>query len=433
MRRLFWIAAGLLLALLAACGAQETPEGDAPPVTLRVVTSFGGEDGSRSNYEAAVAAYEAETGNVVLDNSAASNEEWKARVLTDFETGSEPDVLFFFTGATAEPFIRAGKVVSLEEIRTVYPDYAGNMDESKLPRASDGQHYAVPMLGYWEYLYVNKAVLAACGVALPDGDYAWERFLEDCQAIRAGGYTPIACSLAEVAHYWFEYAVLNNGGPVRHLEVPSLDEAGRLKENGTALAWIAGLEDIKDLYELGFFPEDTLTVGDAETAARFGEGQAAFLLDGSWKLGYFARHYPERLEDLAVCCVPAKSARRAADAIGGISSGFYITRRAWEDPEKREAAAAFVSHMTADETVDSFATTELTALKKAPPQEELDPLRRSAAETLAGASSLTGAVQDTISSEARGSLFANIQNVVTGKMTAREAVEEAMRLNRPFS
>ena len=160
----------MLLALLTACGQKEGQDTDAPSVTLRVVTSYGGDDGNRKNYEAAIAAYEAATGCVILDNSSTSNEEWKARVLTDFETGSEPDVLLFFANADARSIIQAGKVVSVEEIRQEYPGYAGNMDDAKLPAASDGLHYAVPVTGYWEFLYVNKAVLAECGVALPGPD-----------------------------------------------------------------------------------------------------------------------------------------------------------------------------------------------------------------------------------------------------------------------
>ena len=113
-------------------------------VTLNVVTSYGGDDGNRGSFEAAVKAYEASTGNKVNDGSATSNEEWKAKVLTDFETGSEPDVLFFFTNADAEPFISAGKVVSIEEIRAEYPDYATNMRDSMLAVAADGKQYAVP-------------------------------------------------------------------------------------------------------------------------------------------------------------------------------------------------------------------------------------------------------------------------------------------------
>ena len=82
-------------------------------------------------------------------------------------------------------------------------------------------------------------------------------------------------------------------------------------------AWLAGLGDIKDLYERGYFSEDTLTAGDTETTALFGEGGAAFLLDGSWKAGYFTEHYPERLEELTVCCVPAKGTRQGLSLVLG--------------------------------------------------------------------------------------------------------------------
>ena len=91
----------------------ETP---AAPVTLNIVTPYGGDDGNRANFENAVASYEAETGNTVNDGSATSNEEWKAKVLTDFETGSEPDVLFFFTNADAEPFISTGKMTAEDAV-----------------------------------------------------------------------------------------------------------------------------------------------------------------------------------------------------------------------------------------------------------------------------------------------------------------------------
>ena len=154
-RILALLLAALTLVSLAAC-AGEAP---APaPEKLRVVTSYGRGDGNRKNYEAAVASYEAETGNRVIDESSTSNEEWKNQVLTDFMTGSEPDVLFYFTDVDAEPFIKAGRVVSIEEIRQEYPDYATNMKSAMMATASDGLHYAVPSTGYWENLFVNRRV-----------------------------------------------------------------------------------------------------------------------------------------------------------------------------------------------------------------------------------------------------------------------------------
>ena len=92
---------------------------EAKPVEIRVVTSYGGDDGNRANFEEAVAGYEAATGNTVVDESATANEQWKAQVKADFQTGSEPDVLFFFTGTDASEFIKNGKVCLLYTSRCV--------------------------------------------------------------------------------------------------------------------------------------------------------------------------------------------------------------------------------------------------------------------------------------------------------------------------
>lgn len=443
------LAGALTLGLLAGCSGGTASDPSAPPASqapatqqaatpapapaataeLTVVTSYGGDDGNRKNYEAAVAEFEANTGNTVLDASATSNEEWKAKVLTDFETGTEPDVLFFFTNADAEPFVQAGKVVDIDTIRASYPDYATNMKDAMFAVASDGKNYAVPSSGIWENLFVNTKVLADCGVAVPGPDYTWDQFLADCQTIKDKGYTPIACSLFEVPHYWFEFMVMNHGSVDNHLDIPTLDADGKLVMDATAEKWIAGLNDIKDLYEKGFFPNNTLTATDPETVQLYTDGEAAFLLDGSWKVGFLSGNYPDQLNDYALAFVPARGERKATDMIGDISMGYFITQKAWNDPAKRDAAVAFVEHMTSDAVLSTFVTTEGTALKNGASPAGLNPLQQSAADANAKASGFVGAVQDKLTKEARGDLFANVQNVVTGAMTAEEAVASAIALN----
>ena len=419
----------LTLLPLAGCGQRKAETKTEPTVELNVVTSYGRDDGNRKSFEAAVASFEEKTGYRIVDGSSTSNEEWKNKVLTDFMTGSEPDVLFYFTNVDAEPFINAGRVVSIEEIREEYPDYATNMKEALMAVASDGRHYAVPSSGYWENLFVNRRVLEACGLPLPGPEYTWDAFLSDCEIIRTAGYTPIACSLFEIPHYWFEFAVLNNGTLADHLTVPHLDAEGRLVRDAAAESWIAAIEDIKTLYEAHDLPENTLTATDAETVALFAEGRAAFLIDGSWKVGFLTEYYPEHLDDYVVSYVPGKGTRRATEAIGGISMGYFITRKAWNDPQKRAAAVSFVFHMTSEEVLSSFITTEVTALIDGADPAGLNAIQQSAAETNAHITGIVGAVQDTISGEAKSELFADIQKCVTGQMSAAEAVEAAVRLN----
>ncbi len=405
----------------AAAAATEAPA-PAEPVSLTVVTSYGGDDGNRANYEAALAGYEAATGNKVLDASATSNEEWKAKVMTDFETGTEPDVLFYFNGNDSDAIVSAGKVVSLDDIRAAYPEYATNMKADMLvPSSVDGKIYSVPVNGYWESMYVNTKVLATAGVTLPGAGYTWDQFLLDCQKIKDAGFTPVAVSLQEVPHYWFEFTVYNNGNTANHLNVPaaSTDETG--------MKWAKGLEDIKALYDAGYLPENTLTATDAETVQLMADGQAAFLIDGSWKIGFFQTNCADHLEDFALAYVPAKGERQATDLIGGISMGYYITKKAWDDPAKRDAAVKFVEYMTSDEQVSIFSVTAVTALKNGvTPAANLDSLQKSAIAMCAGATSVVGAVQDKLTAEQRGDLFANVKNIVTGKITAPEAIDSAL-------
>lgn len=330
----------------SVAGSTGSSAPEAKPVEIRVVTSYGGDDGNRANYEEAVAGYEAATGNTVVDESATSNEQWKAQVKADFQTGSEPDVLFFFTGTDASEFIKNGKVVSIEEIRKEYPDYASNMLDAAMPLSFvDAKAYAVPSSGYWEGMFVNKTVLADCGLEVPGPDTTWDEFMEMCETIKSKGYTPIACSLQEVPHYWFEFCILNQGDVAKHAEVPAsgADEAGQ--------RWVAGLNTLKEMYEKGYFPANTLTAGDADTFQMMADNKAAFAIDGSWKVGWFtgsedAAGNVEDIDDYTVTYVPGSGSRKATDIVGGISMGYYITEKAWSDPEKRDAAVQFVEYMT---------------------------------------------------------------------------------------
>ena len=108
-------------------------EGDG--VTLNVTTTFAGTESNVQLYQDTIKAWSEETGNTVEDASATADEAFKARVIADFETGAEPDVLFYFNGNDSNPFVEAGKVVSIDEIREVYPDYASNMKDDMIPAA----------------------------------------------------------------------------------------------------------------------------------------------------------------------------------------------------------------------------------------------------------------------------------------------------------
>lgn len=424
----------VLLTAALAGGTLTGATAGAKGTELNVTTTFAGEDGNAQNFKDAVAQWEEMTGNQVNDASATSDEAFKARVEMDFQTGADPDVLFFFNGADANTFIEAGKVVSIDTVREEYPEYADNMNDDLITASpADGVKYAVPVNGFWEAMFVNTAVLDAAGVEVPGEDYTWEAFLEDCQKIKDAGYAPVAAALGNIPHYWWEYTIFNNGDVENHTEIPAdIEGAG---------AWVKGMEDMKALYEAGYFPENTLSATDDETFAMFVEDKAAFLIDGSWKVGGIAgacQSDPddvstldaEKLDKFTVTYVPGKGERKATDLIGGLSMGYYISTAAWEDETKREAAVGFVEYMTSDEMVAKFAQHTASALKETPQVDEtqFNSLQKKSMEMMTGVTSLTGAVQDLFNGECRVSTFDGMPQIVTGEVAPEDAVAEGLAI-----
>ena len=410
---------------LSACGAKDDPKtGEAKPgVTIEVNTMYGGDEYGRVFTEA-TAKWEEETGYKVSVSTNSSDEAYKKRILMDFQTGAEPDVLFYFSGMDSNPLVANKRVISIEDIRKLYPEYATNMKEGMMKASTyDGKVYAVPVNGYWEALYVNLKALKALGLTMPDKNTDWEEFLELCETIREAGKTPIAASLTEIPHYWFEYCIYNHQTPESHSVVPEF-----LVDN-MAQAWIAGLKDIKSMYEKRYFPDNTLYISDEGAKEMFLSGKAVFLLEGSW----YASTINDRPDagDFAVTYVPGTDTRTTTDSISGLSTGYFITKKAWEDDEKREAAVRFVEYMTGDEMVSRFSNISATALKNGTaPSEETSEFLRSARDMAEGATGFSEAVQDFVPANCRAPIFENMQKLMQGTADIEDAVREVIALKK---
>ena len=103
-------------------GTQASDSGDSAeaknPVTLKTVSMFGGTDPNKETYDAINQEVMDQYDYITIeDNSQTSDEEWKAQVNADFSVGNEPDVIQFFTDATADSIIATDKLVSIEDIR----------------------------------------------------------------------------------------------------------------------------------------------------------------------------------------------------------------------------------------------------------------------------------------------------------------------------
>ncbi len=395
MRRWISLLTSLLLLLTPGLG-----EG----IILHTVSSFAGSDSAAGAYVDILKAYEAESGNIVLDVSAVSDEAWKTGVLQDFAAGNEPDILFFFAaGADSAPIL--SRVVPVEEINEAYPEL--NLPENDALRESDGRVYAVPVRAFWEGLFVNVDVFEALDVPLPAD---WDSFCHAIRVFRENGVVPIAISLSDIPHYLVEFALLACASPE--------DLRARPRSLGQVPAsWFEAMALIYELAEMGAFADNAFATNESASTALFRDKKAAMQIDGSWLVSSLPS---ESIASTMVLPVPVRSGTGwAENCIGGVSMGFYLTRRAWRSG-RRDAAAALLGMLTREESIRRLG---YSGLKGA--------LIDSAEEMLHGRG-LIGPLQDAMDQSAREVwLLECVPAVAEGRMTPSECWERVMALH-PF-
>ena len=400
MRIRKWIAAVAALVLMITAGAGLAEDG----VTLRTISCFAGPDGSAEEYVAILKRYESMSGNTVIDNSSIIDETWKTAILKDFAAGNEPDILFFFAaGGDSAPIL--SRVVSLEEINAAYPDI--NLQEEDVLREPDGKVYAVPVRGFWEGLFVNTDLFDKYQAPLPKD---WASLLEAIRIFRENDIVPIAISLSDVPHYLAEMSVLacatkeeQQARPKTFEEVPA--------------SWFEAMGVIRELAEAGAFADNAWRTDDESSTALFVAQKAAMKIDGSW----LDSNFPHKMMDsLAVLPMPLKNGEGASSCyVGGVSMGFYLTRRAW-DSGHRDAAVELLKELTSEESIWELGSSSLSG-------KLLD-----SANDLQTGRQMVSPLQDAMNNRAREKwLLQCIPAVAEGTMTPEECWQRVMALN-PF-
>lgn len=401
---------------------EEAPVASTEPVTISTVSMFGGTDANGPVYQAIAKEFMEKYPHVTIDdNSQVADEDWKASVAADFAVGNEPDVIQFFTDASANTIVATDKFVSIEEIKAVYPDYAKDTTEGALASTTnpDGVSRAIPTTGYWEGLFCNTDLFEQYKVELPTD---WASLVTAIEVFKENGIIPIACSLNNVPHYWVEFLMLYAAGAEGFTQIPTEAPAD----------WVKGLETFKTLRDMGAFPEDTDTVDDPYVGELFKTKKAAMQLDGSWYAGQVVE--AGGAETTTVIAFPGIEGQKAevGSMVAGLSSGFYITKKAWDDPLKRDAAVQYVMANTSKEAVQRYweATGAIAkAATDVTPIADMNGLQKAAAEYTNAATALVLPTDARIDPEAYKIIISKIVGISTGKDSAEDVLNEALTLS----
>lgn len=378
-------------------------------VAIRIATTFTGEDPYKDVWHEVLKEFSAAYPDIkVIDEAtSAAGDAFKIKVHTDFASGNEPDVTYGFNGATGKPIVDSGKVISWEAELEADPEWAANFKPDPLISCKyNGKLYALPFLGFFEGMWINRDLFSENGLKIPE---TYEDIKASIPVFNSKNITPIACAFSDEPHYLIETFILSTGGKEGH-------------SNPFDASWATALNYIKELYDLGAFTKDALTLKQAAAVELFASKKAAMLVSGSWSQGKM-----RDVENTVVIPLPLVPGGKAhpTDIIGGAGTGWYLTDEL--NRQKDGAGMKFIKFMTQPEIMAKFvATAGYPCIVT--DAEAKNPMAQSGLDLMNNANSINGAVGDALGQEVFGSIWRGLSYIVTGSKTAGHILEEARRL-----
>lgn len=201
------------------------------------------------------------------------------------------------------------------------------------------------------FMYYNKEVLEAAGLDSSSPPENWDELIYQGRKVNeeTGQF---GLHLGFTSGWFNERVVLqlattveeSTGVPSEHFE-------------GSYINWAEGdmfdyesilpvMDLFKDLEENNAIHPNYLTAGRAEATAQWAAGQAAFLIDGSWRLQEIISDYEEEYDlDFGIKMLPGKELDTAYWGVEGGSPNSFVVS---ESSENVELAADFFEFLTED-------------------------------------------------------------------------------------
>lgn len=221
-------------------------------------------------------AYKGLNPNVTVKVTVLENEALKDAIAARMQANDPPDIFQSWGGGLLRQQVEAGLV---KDITADVADVAGDFGGGAMSLFQvDGKQYGLPynfgLVGLW----YNKDLLAQAGIDAPAT--TWEEFLGQVQTLKDAGITPISLGGGDQwpSMFWWAYlATRIAGGEAVDAAVQSGDWTGE--------PFVRAGQELARLVALDPFQPGAEAATHDEQQGTFGNGQAAFMLQGQWSAG----------------------------------------------------------------------------------------------------------------------------------------------------
>lgn len=368
MRKLILKALSLLAItslLLVACApatsapsATQAPAATSAPAATEVSSDkvtvtwwhIGTAEKDTALYQTLADEYMAAHPDVVIEITVLENEAFKSKLTTVMQSGEPPDLFHSWGGGVMNEYANAGLLRDITpELDADNGAWRSSFGPGPLGVYSYlGKNYGIPfdmgMVGFW----YNKDLFAQAGIDAPPA--TWSELLEDVQALKAAGITPIAIGEGDKwpGHFWWGYLITRICGKAG-FEAAAITRTGSFTDSCV----VEASRKLQELAALEPFQEGFLAATYGDEATAVGNGKAAMELMGQWAPAV-QRDNSESKEGIGdkLAWFPFPmvegGAGDASDGYGG-GNGYAVGKNA------SEAAIDFLKFLTGAESVTRIA------------------------------------------------------------------------------
>ena len=336
----------------AAEGGETAAEAAAPAeasgdqVTIKFVHKFP-EEKRMVFWNDVVASFEEANPNIKIEMTAYGDEEIKDKTRVLLGSADAPDIYFTWSGERITQYVDTGNTLDITSYLEEDSAWKDNFNPVMLEACNkNGSYWCVP----WDYsskeMIYNKAVFEASGIT--EVPTTWAELLEDCEKIKAAGYTPIAMGNQYpwvVCHY-----LTSLNGKCVPKDV--IEKNYSLEDpNFTDPGYAQAMDLVKELYDKGYFNQDANSATWEMSQSMVQEGKAAMIYE---EVQDFV-NYNDSLGEEGWGYFDLPEVEGAAGETGYITGGpdVFMVNSASAHPDE---AITFLKYITSDEVQAKMAS-----------------------------------------------------------------------------
>ena len=288
--------------------------------------------------------------NVELQVEETAQDSYVSKMAMDVSTDNVADLVQYWrpdsTTHGCPKYIEKGAFADLSELLGMEAFRDRFADHAMKTCTVDGKFYAVPMEYSFIMFLANKEILDDCGLPVPE---TWDELLNSMDVLKENGYIPWGVSTKAYASAWERpLGYIFSRYTTMYGENGTLNLFGG-KAHFTSEEAVKASESLAQLVS-GNCAVDSMTLDESQATSKYiNSGQACYFINGSYSMPQLSDEIKEKMVALRFPEIPGAEGDTGHIQDKSLTSVFYVSTKAWDDPLKKEILTKFFERYTSPE------------------------------------------------------------------------------------